>query len=306
MKKPFFTIVAAVAAFQLNAQLVVVNDTWKDGTRTDPAAPVYSEMGVDSDADGDIESAWFRGGAGTMDVTDRGDGVNVLRTVNQTTSSASWTTYFGSLTLGLGNKLTLTWVFTPYNMAGVIPGNTSQGFRLAIFDSANWLTADGTPADQNYWGYAVLQNFAPTLNRANDDNLDLMERTTRTGNLLASAGNWTKRAGGGTQGTQGFVEGTQYTFVFSAERLATGLQLNASFSGGNINGSGILAASYLDDSPDTYTFSGFCIRPSSSTSAAAQFDTGLFKVEFIPEPGTIGLIGLALVGALSGYRRLNG
>ena len=35
------------------------------GTRTDPASPISSENGVDLDLDGDLESAWYRGGAGT-------------------------------------------------------------------------------------------------------------------------------------------------------------------------------------------------------------------------------------------------
>ena len=39
---------------------VLVNDTWQDGTRTDPASPTYSENGTDTDADGNLESAWFQ------------------------------------------------------------------------------------------------------------------------------------------------------------------------------------------------------------------------------------------------------
>src|SRR5689334_3970577 len=46
---------------------VIVNDTWLDGTRTDPAPPTYSENGVDSDGDLNLESAWFQGGDGTLD-----------------------------------------------------------------------------------------------------------------------------------------------------------------------------------------------------------------------------------------------
>lgn len=300
MKKLVVSAIVAVVAYQVAAQLYVVNDTWKDGTRTDPAAPVYSELGVDTDSDSDIESAWFRGGSGSMSVVDIGGGVNVLQTTVGT-SSATWTTYFGDLTLGLGNKLILTWVFTPYN---VHVGNSSQGFRMAIYDSATWLTADGSPADQDFYGYAIFQNFATVLNRGNNDNLDIMERLVRNGNLLATGANWTKRAGAGSQGNEGFVDGTQYTFVFSAERLAAGLQLTASFSGGNIDNSGTLLASYLDDTPDTFSFSGFSIRPNMSTSAAERFDTSLFRVEFIPEPGTVAILGLAAIGALLGVRRI--
>ncbi len=42
----------------------LVQDTWQDGDRTTPAAPIYSEAGVDADLDGDLASAWFRGGNG--------------------------------------------------------------------------------------------------------------------------------------------------------------------------------------------------------------------------------------------------
>ena len=51
----------------LNAATIVnVTGTLKDGSDTDPACPVYSEYGVDSDADGDLESVWYKGGAGTL------------------------------------------------------------------------------------------------------------------------------------------------------------------------------------------------------------------------------------------------
>ena len=35
---------------------IIVNDTWLDGTDDDPASPVYSEYGVDSDSDGNLET----------------------------------------------------------------------------------------------------------------------------------------------------------------------------------------------------------------------------------------------------------
>src|SRR5688572_29820821 len=73
----------------------LVNDTWRDDTDTDPAAPIYSEAGVDSDADGDLESAWFQGGVGTLDPV-VGGGPGPLRADLTGTggSSATWTTYF--------------------------------------------------------------------------------------------------------------------------------------------------------------------------------------------------------------------
>src|ERR1017187_9829029 len=70
---------------------VLVNDTWQDGTRTDPtAANGYAEnngvVGTDADNDGDLESAWFNTG-GTMTASPS----NLVTTLPPNgTSSASW------------------------------------------------------------------------------------------------------------------------------------------------------------------------------------------------------------------------
>src|ERR1039457_7325968 len=106
-----------------------VNDSWQDGTRTDPAAPVYSENGTDLDSDGDLESAWFNNG-NTMTAT---PGHLVTTLPANGTSSASWTTYFtpesSPVTLaGAGDQLKVTWIFTP---TSVNSGSTSaSGLRL--------------------------------------------------------------------------------------------------------------------------------------------------------------------------------
>ena len=61
-------LLAAAAGVILNSQAAfVVNDTWIDGTRTDPASTTDSENGVDTDLDGNIESRWANAG-GTMSV----------------------------------------------------------------------------------------------------------------------------------------------------------------------------------------------------------------------------------------------
>src|SRR5690349_2182737 len=75
MEKRLYLIALAVtvscALASSSRATVLVNDTWLDGTRTDPTAsgtPAYAEnngvTAVDSDGDGNLESAWFRGGSG--------------------------------------------------------------------------------------------------------------------------------------------------------------------------------------------------------------------------------------------------
>ncbi|MEI9962606.1 MAG: hypothetical protein WDM76_16265 [Limisphaerales bacterium] len=113
------SIVVFVLAFVMCSHAVVlVNDTWQDGMRTDPASPVYSENGTDTDADGDLESAWFNTG-GTLTPS---PGHLVGTMPANGTSSASWTTYFtpeaSPVTLAnAGDALQVTWVFTPTTVA---------------------------------------------------------------------------------------------------------------------------------------------------------------------------------------------
>ena len=64
MRSLKYFLLCGVGALAVTSRAaIVVNDTWQDGTRTDPAAPTYSENGTDSDADGNIESAWFNAGS---------------------------------------------------------------------------------------------------------------------------------------------------------------------------------------------------------------------------------------------------
>ena len=109
---------AALGCASLASAADVVNDTWRDGTRSDPASPTYSENGTDVDVDGDIESAWFRGGGGTLSVVNANPGTTpgILRT-ELVASSTSQTTYFtpeaSPVTLAAaGEQIRLTWVFS--------------------------------------------------------------------------------------------------------------------------------------------------------------------------------------------------
>src|SRR5881296_3881149 len=141
----------------------IVNDTWLDGTRTDPASPTYSENGVDIDDDGNLESAWYGGNTATYTVSPS----NLVMGIGA--SSASFTTYYtpeaNPVTLGsAGDSMKITWHFKPNN---VNASNTSQNFRLGVVDSPTRLTSDGTPGSAAYVGYAVFMNMCQTLANAN-------------------------------------------------------------------------------------------------------------------------------------------
>jgi len=175
---------------------VLVSNVWNTAVRTYPAyndtnSP-YSEMGVDYNASGDFESAWFNGGGGTM-TSSIG---HLVTTV--TSSSSSWTTYFTTesspVTLsGAGDELKITWIFTP---SGVATSGTSQNFRLAVVDSpsAARLTSDGSPGSSTYAGYAMFMNMATTL--GSSSSFQLMDRNApgTSSALLSSRRHWPPRS----------------------------------------------------------------------------------------------------------------
>jgi pectate lyase len=275
-----FTLMFAVAV--PGYATVLVNDTWQDGTRTDPASPTYSENGTDTDSDGNLESAWFSGGTGASATASTGHLVFTMGS-----SAGSWTTYFtpeaSPVTLGgTGDQLKVTWVFTP---SGVNANNTSQGFPIALVDtpSTQRISSDTSPGNAAYTGYGVFMNMGQTLGHAHS--FQLMARVGGSGALLSDSGQWTGLADGATSGNHGYDSGTQYTFVMTVTRnAANGLDVVATMTGGTLNGSGVASASFTDATPNgsSYTFDTFGLRPNTVAKSASSFDTTLFKVEFIP------------------------
>ncbi len=89
----------------------------------------------------------------------------------------------------------------------------------------------------------MFLNFGQTTGRSTP--FQLLERTNPgtagSGSLLSSSGDWTSianAAGFGT-GAVGYVDGTEYTFEMTLTHNASdGLDIVASMTGGNINGTG--------------------------------------------------------------------
>jgi PEP-CTERM motif-containing protein len=298
----FLLPIAAICGLTLSSygQIPLVNDTWQDGTRTDPASPVYSEFGVDSDLDGNLESAWYNGGTGATLTPSAGH----LVMAGSAGASSSWTTYFTpeatpvSL-LNPGDALRVTWVFTP---TGVNAGNASQNFRLALVDSpsAARLAADGAPGSALYTGYGMFMNMGNTFGHASP--FQLMERVTPIASsaLLSGSASWTGLANGAANGAHGYDSGISYTFIMTLTRNgSSGLDIAASMTGGTINGTGIASLLFTDSSPNggSFSFDTFSLRPSTPETTALSFDTTLFKVEtIVPEPSSLALIGLGVLG----------
>jgi hypothetical protein len=303
-------LLAAVAGVSLSSQAAfIVNDTWIDGTRTDPTSTTDSENGTDTDLDGDIESRWANAG-GTMNVINGSPGVTpgVLRTTVPAAGSASWTTYFApdaapvSL-LNAGDKMTIRWVFTPTSAVSATTGN--QNLRIAIVDSpnANRLALDGAPLTGGYTGYGIFGTFSTTLGSTP---LRLMERVNPSGNFLSTSGEYAQRATAGTSGNTGYAQNTTYTLVFTAERtVASGLDISVNMSGGTLDGSGSINIAFTDTTPNSFTFDTFGARPQTGALTSENFDTSLFQVEFAtaaPEPTVAARMGVSIMGLIAARR----
>jgi hypothetical protein len=304
--------------------VLIVNDTWQDGTDDDPASPVYSEAGVDADVDGDLESAWFQGGGGEVNPAGPGGPLEMQLSNpgfdvdgNPTgTSSSSWTTYFtaeGSEVAlnNAGDKIRVTWVFATHE---VNQSNTSQDFRIALVDSppASRIASNGTPGNAAYKGYGIFGNMGETFDHSGP--FELVERTApnTSSALLSSSGSWEDddlAANGGTDGNPGYTDNTQYTFVMELTRTALDeIAIFASMTGGNLDGVGSMSASATDVDPAAFAFDTFAVRPGRADRTTDQFDTSLFRVEFlpvIPEPASFVLLALGSV-ALATTRRRRG
>ncbi|MEX0610488.1 MAG: PEP-CTERM sorting domain-containing protein [Pirellulales bacterium] len=282
---------------------LVVNDRWRDGTDTDPASPTYSENGTDADADGDLESVWYQGGGGSLDPAGSGGPLQMIMDGGPTgTSSSSWTTYFTPeaspvALANAGERIRVTWVFTTHDVNAT---NASQNFRIALVDSpgASRISANGTPGNAAYAGYAIFGNMGETLGHA--DPFELMERTApnTSSALLSASGSWEDdflAADDGTNGNPGYSDNTTYRYVMELTRNALNqLVVSATMTGGNLDGVGSLSVSATDTSPQTFIYDTFALRPSSAATTTDQFDTHLFRVEFIiPEPASIMLLGLS-------------
>jgi hypothetical protein len=216
---------------------------------------------------------WFDGSDATV-VTDG----NLVSTTGS--SSSTWTVYFAPeespATLAeAGDKLVIVWKF---KMSGVNVSNTSQNFRIGVMDSPaeTRVTMNNAPVEGAYTGYAMFGNLGQVTD--NSGAFQIRERNG-TGGTLGTSSLWTAQDSGMGKAVLGYADDIEYTFTASIERTANGsAKVDFSMVGGSINDTGSVSVSFLDGSPQPFTYDTFMIRPSNASTTANTFTTTSFTV----------------------------
>jgi pectate lyase len=250
----------------------LLDDTFADGTRNNQNLPT--------------DSAWFFSTAADVATT------TGSMSIATPSGSLMGITYFAAnsstpVALGIGDMLTASITFTFNN---VDTANTSQGFRLGLFDFADstlspkWVTADGFSTSSQgagVQGYALFQNMAVTFNNATP--MDIYKRTAATdSSLLGTSGDWTSLIAGpgNTNNFSGFTNGGQYLLQFAVQR-ADAVSLVVSVSWQNLASGATLATSFTDGAASTFNFDGIALRPSGAGSAATNIVFNEVRVDFV-------------------------
>jgi hypothetical protein len=315
-KSLYFIAIAITAMFALvmsSHATLLVNDTWQESSRNDPGvAGGYADnngvVGI-PDGDGQLDSEWFTTASAFTSVTP-GD-LHWTAAASSAYSSTYFTPEATKVVLANpGDELKVTFVYTP---TGVNAINGSQGLSIGL---GNTVTAGGRistdtslPNTDVYAGYSMFMNVGQTLSNSSPFQLKSWATPGSLGSFLGTSGNWASLVNGVASGTTGFANGTQYTFVFDLKRDAnnSSLDVMASISGGSYNNSGFGSVSYVDNSPQSWTYDTFAFRSTSSATTEAAMDISDFKVELIPgvvpEPSTWALVAAGLGLMIGVFRR---
>jgi len=271
MKHLYQTLIATVLTFAAAAPIhatVLLDDTFADGTRNNTSLPT--------------DAAWYASSGGSLTAAPG------AMTLSMGTSAILGVSYFTTsanspASLSVGDTLLATITFT-FN--GVAPLNSSQGFRIGLFDfGSNRVSADFSSSSSqgaNVSGYALFQTMGVTFNNATP--MDLRKRTTLTDtSLLGTSGDWTSlgTGPGNTNTFSGFTTGTQYTLQLSLQRTDVGtMQVMATWL--NLSSGATLSTSETDTGATNFNFDGFGIRPQTAATSSTNIVFNEVRVELVP------------------------
>jgi hypothetical protein len=263
---------------------VLLEDTWADGDRTGTNLPGESATWV-SDADSISISP------GSFQYTQDGS------------SNRLWTHFApdgAPVTLNVGDQLITTIKFTPRTS---LYDNSSKSFRFCVVnDPTNGQvlsdTNDDGGGDGDPWadsrGYGVMMALSTGATKSATPSVGKHTGFAGT-SLMGTTGDWTMTSGGNKIVN---TLDTLYTLTLTLDYVAAD-QMDVVFAMANAGGV-ISTHTYTDTTDIATSFDHLFFRFSNNTQTADVLDFHELKVEYIPEPATLGLLGL---GSLAAIRR---
>ena len=206
--------------------------------------------------------------------------VDVGTPKNTTTLVTYLTPAASPLTLAAtGDKITLTFDATlgsVYSAAGAID--------FGFYNSANKrttgdLTTSGTSSFTNWSGYAVLGR----VGNVGASTFVVGDRAVNGSTSIFATGSYASLATPATAGNSQ-TNGGSYSYTLSIERTATGVLLS-----GNLGGN---AFSVADNTTPFYSFDTLVLGSTAGINDGSYYTLDNIMVTSIPEPATIGMLGL--------------
>jgi hypothetical protein len=290
MMKRIFLILMICLISSMSSAVVLLDDTWADGSRAETNLPTESATWISDDA--------------LVAVTP-----GSLAYTQDTGSNRMWT-YFtadGSpASLGVGHKLIASAQFTPTGLYT----SDAENFRMGVYhdptspqvllDSNDDGGGTGDPwSDSEGYGVRVV------LSNGAGDNPQVGKRVYNYGtstSLLGSSGDYEWLSSG--PDVENMTDGTLYTASLTMERLGIN-EMNVTFALSDAGGD-LTTLTLNDDGtfggmPIFTNFDHFFFRFSKAEGTADVLDFSRLTVEHIvPEPASMALLGL---GGLFAIRR---
>jgi hypothetical protein len=270
------TLVALLGLALPGYAVVLLDDTWADGTRTNQNLPA--------------QSAWYASGGSSLTAASKsmtlslsvGKGA-VLAITYFTTNAAS------PVQLGVGDTLLAT---ISLAFSGMAAANDSMGFKLGLVDFADsGLSPKRVSEDldsnngqgNGVQGYALFQNMGTTFGKLPLPPMSIRKRTdVQHWSLLGGSGAWTLLTAGpvDTSAFSGFANNTPYTLQLTLQRTSTN-SLSISAAWLNTASGATLSTSATDTNATSFNFDGIALRPMSSSVVASKITFNGVKVEVV-------------------------
>lgn len=259
---------------------VIVDETFADGNRTTQNPP--------------SSLAWFSSQTPSNITTTTG---SMTLSGGSGSSAQSAVAYFSSISLAVGETMTLSLDFSPGGTLGI--AGTLNAIRFGAFNSngGTIITADGqnpSMAANTYLGYVGRLNINQS---GGTTTTQILERGAAAGVLLTASSAYTAALGTTGSMVDSLSLSTTYALTLTLTRATeTSMAITFSLSGGDLDE--VATASYTDTSGIVTSFDSFGF--SYWGNSGAGFSEATFsniQVTVVPEPSTVAMAVIGTLGA---------